>query len=209
MKKLLIITIFSTILLWIINIFVYYLFDYPNELDILKIIRNNVEWKPLLLIYLALIFISIVASLLFYKHITFVNKFYKIMISFNIIGMIIMSIYGINRFVENKNSFDEILTDFRKDAEKDIKEDNVKIFGQGLPLPPKTEKDAERQKQIEKVRKVYGLSGKNLGCIISYQLTKAQEEYVKITDEYLEKRNGKGWRLKMKNQIDSINKNYR
>ena len=109
---------------------------------------------------------------------------------------------------KNSNEFD-LIAEFRKDAEKDIKDDNVKIFGQGLPLPPKTEKDEERQNQIEKVWKKYGLHKKNLGCIISDEFTKAQEEYVKITDVYLEKRNGKGWRLEMKHQIDSINKNYR
>jgi hypothetical protein len=209
MKKLLTIAIFSTILLWVINIFVYYLFDYPNELDILKIIRDNVEWKPLLLIYLALIIISIVTSLLFYKSMTFINKFYKIMISFNIIGMIIMSVIGINRFMENKKSYDEILAKFRKEAENDIKNDDVKIFGFGLPFPPKNKAEEIEKIKTDSILNIYGLEVKNLGCTIMPQLTKASEEYEKITEVYLTKRNGNGWREKMQNDIQKVNKNYR
>ena len=41
------------------------------------------------------------------------------------------------------------------------------------------------------------------------ELTKATEEYEKITETYLTKRNGKGWRIKMENEIRKVNKNYR
>jgi L-cystine uptake protein TcyP (sodium:dicarboxylate symporter family) len=209
MKKLLIITFLSTVLLWITNIFVYYLLDYPNELEILKIIKENVEWKPLLLIYLALIFISIISSFLFFKNRTFLNKFCRIMITFNIIGMIIMSVIGINRFIENKKYFDEILTEFREKAKNDIKNDDVKTFGFGLPLPPKNKVQAIEKTKTDSILKIYGLKVKNLGCTISIELTKASEEYERITEVYLTKRNGKGWRLKMENEIQKVKKNYR
>ncbi|KFF06565.1 FEKKY domain-containing protein [Flavobacterium reichenbachii] len=209
MKKILIITILSTVLLWIINIFSYYLLNYPNELDILKIIKENVEWKPLLLIYLALIFISIISSFLFFKNRTFLNKFCRIMIAFNIIGMIIMSVIGLNRFIENKKYFDEILTEFRKKAEKDIKNDDVKTFGFGLSLPPKNKIQEIEKVKTDSILKIYGLKVKNLGCSITPELTKASEEYEKITEVYLTKRNGKGWRMKMENEIQNVNKNYR
>jgi len=116
-------------------------------------------------------------------------------------------IYFVNKKQNKKDS--ELLIEFRKKAENDIKNDDVKIFGGGLPLPPKNERDGEKQKQIEIVRLKYGLHPKNLGCTISDELTKAQEEYIKLTDVYLNKRNGKGWRETMEKQIDSIKKNYR
>jgi hypothetical protein len=209
MKKLLLITILSTILLWAINIFVYYLFNYPTEFGLLKIIRENVEWKSLLSVYFSLIFLSIITSFLFLKNRPFLNKFYIMMISFNIIGMIFMSANGINRFIQNKKSYDEILSEFRKDAENDIRNDDVKTFGFGLPLPPKNKVQAIEKTKTDSILKIYGLKVKNIGCTIMPELTKASEEYEKITEVYLTKRNGKGWRLKMEAEIQKVKKNYR
>jgi len=131
------------------------------------------------------------------------------MIIFNIIGMIFMSTNGINRFIQNKNSYDEILTEFRKDAENDIRNDDVKTFSFGLPLPPKNEVQAIEKTKTDSILKIYGLKIKNLGCTIMPELTKASEEYEKITEVYLTNRNGKGWRLKMENEIQKVKKNYR
>ena len=63
--------------------------------------------------------------------------------------------------------------------------------------------------KTDSILKIYGISVKNLGCTIMPELTKATEEYAKITEVYLTKRNGKGWRIKMENEIQKINKNYR
>lgn len=120
-----------------------------------------------------------------------------------------MSANGISRFIQNKNSYDEILTEFRKDAENDIRNDDVKTFGFGLPLPPKNKAQAIEKTKTDSILKIYGLKVKNLGCTIMPELTKASEEYKKITEVYLTKRNGKGWRLKMENEIRKVKKNYR
>ena len=111
--------------------------------------------------------------------------------------------------VENEKFADEILTQFRKDAENDIKNDDVKTFGFGLPLPPKNKNQEIVKVKTDSILKIYGISLKNLGCTIIPELTKATEEYEKITEVYLTKRNGKGWRIKMENEIRKINKNYR
>lgn len=103
----------------------------------------------------------------------------------------------------------ELMTQFKKDAENDIKNDNVKTFGFGLPLPPKNVTQEIEKTKTDSILKVYGLTPKNLGCTIMPELTKASEEYERITEVYLTKRNGKGWRIKMENEIRKINKNYR
>lgn len=209
MKKLLVSTILTTILIWTITVFSYYLINYPDDLEILKILKDDVEWKPFLIMYFSIILISILFSLVLFKKQVFIKKFYISIIGFNIIGTIIISTIGINGFIENKIFFDELLTEFRQNAENDIKNDNVKYFSQGLLLPPKSEKDVKIAEDVEKILKKYGLNHKHLGCTIYPQLTKAQEEYRKITDVYLEKRNGKNWRNRMRKQIDSINKSNR
>ncbi len=209
MKKLLVITILSTILICVSNILSFYLFNYPDDEKVLKIIKYYTDWQELAVIYFSIFSISILLSLFLFKKQKFAKKFYISIICFNIILFIFISVKGVNSFIENKKYLEETITQFRKDAEKDIEIDNVKCFSQGLMLPPQSEIDAKIQKNIEIIRKKYGLNHKNLGCTISPILTKAQEEYKKITDVYLEKRNGKNWKIKMKKEIDSINKNSR
>ena len=110
---------------------------------------------------------------------------------------------------ENEKFADEILTQFRNDAENDIKNDDVKTFGFGLSLPPKNKSQEIAKLKTDSILKVHGISIKNLGCTIMPELTKAMEEYEKITEVYLTERNGKGWRIKMENKIQKINKNCR
>ena len=111
--------------------------------------------------------------------------------------------------IENENFADEILIQFRNDAENDRRNDDVKWFSFGLPLPPKNKSQEIVKLKTDSILKIYGISIKNLGCTIMPDLTKATEEYEKITEGYLTKRNGKGWRVKMENEIRKINKNYR
>ena len=99
----------------------------------------------------------------------------------------------------------QLVNEFRKEAEIDIKNDNVKILTQGLPLPPENEAQYD---SIQKIKQKYGLSVKNIGCIIAPEITAAENEYKKITEKYLEKRNGKNWRIKMQSEIDAI-RNHR
>jgi hypothetical protein len=111
--------------------------------------------------------------------------------------------------VQNEKLEDEILTQFRKDAENDIKNDDIKNFGFGFPLPPKTKNQEIVKIKTDSILKIYGISSKNLGCMIMPELTKGILEYEKITEVYLTKRNGKDWRIKMETEIHKINKNYR
>ena len=111
--------------------------------------------------------------------------------------------------IENENFANEILIQFRNDAENDIRNDDVKWFGFGLPLPPKNKNQEIVKVKTDSILKIYGISIKNLGCTIMPELTKATKEYEKITEVYLTKRNGKGWKAIMQNEIQQLNKNYR
>lgn len=102
----------------------------------------------------------------------------------------------------------QLINEFRKEAEIDIRNDDVKILTQGIPLPPKNEFLQAQDDSIQLVRKKYGLTIKNIGCIISPEINAAQDEYNKVTEIYLEKRNGKNWRTKMQDEIGII-RNHR
>ena len=209
MKKLLLTAILSTILVFLINVLSFYLFNYPDDSEILRVLKYYTKWEELIFIYLAILIISAILSLFLFRKHLFIKKFYISIICFNIILIVIFCVNGIKSYIENKRYLEETLIEFRKNAKNDIKIDKVKYFSQGLLLPPKSEIDAEMHNKIKRIYNKYGLNHKNLGCTISPILTKAQDEYKKITDIYLEKRNGKNWKIRMKKKIDSINKNSR
>lgn len=96
------------------------------------------------------------------------------------------------------------MAEFRQLAKDDIEKDDVKYLGFGLPLPPKTEFEAKQFKEIDSIRKLYGIRIKNMGCMISDENTAVANEYEKITEVYLNKRNGAGWKDKMKSEIEKI-----
>lgn len=206
MKKLVIIAILSTILLWVVNILVYYLFNYPNDFSLNDILINQVEWKSLLLVYGLLILIAAVLSLLFYKKINFNKKFIRLIVFINILAIILNLSNGFYRFYENKKELNELVLMYQQDAKNDIKNDKIKSFGHGLVLPPQDEKNYKKFIIIESIEKKYGLYATST-CIISKDLDIAEEEYQKITNPYLEKRNGKFWKERMKKEIDSVLKN--
>ncbi len=103
-----------------------------------------------------------------------------------------------------EQTFDEKMAEFRKLAKDDIENDDVKHLSFGLPLPPKTEFEAKQFKEIDSIRKSYGIRIKNMGCTVSDESTALANEYHKITEVYLDKRNEEGWEEKMKSRIENI-----
>lgn len=203
MKKLIIIAILSTILLWVVNILVYYLYCYPNDFSLNDILTNEVEWKPLLLVYGFLILTVAVLSLLFYRKINFYKKFIRLIVFINILAIILNSTNAIYRFYENKQELNELVLMYKQDAKNDIKNDRIKSFGHGLVLPPQDEKNYKKFITVKSIQKKYGLNATST-CIISKNLEIAEEEYQKITNPYLEKRNGKFWKERMEKEIDRV-----
>ena len=111
------------------------------------------------------------------------------------------------------SSFTEILDN----ANEDIKVDSVKYFTAGLPFIRPVivgSKDTTfvdsieiKRQKLKDIYKKYGLYEMNLGCVIDKQTSIVERKYKKITNPYLEKRNGKGWKEKMNKEIEKLNLN--
>lgn len=105
-----------------------------------------------------------------------------------------------------KPKSNSLLTEYKNKAYNDIKADSVKMFGFGLPLPPRDSLSLLRINKKTVIYEKYGLFKENLGCIVGdKEMDKATTEYHKITGVYLKKRNGKGWEERMQKEIDNIN----
>ena len=142
--------------------------------------RDN-DWKEVFLVFFAVIVIAYFLSLLTFRTKPLLKKFLITFSSVCAILTIIVTIHWTQTFLQIREEQNKLINEFKKEAVNDIKNDNVKIFSQGLPLPPKNERLQIQDDSIKKIWKKFGLTRKNIGCIISPEITKAQEEYYKIT----------------------------
>jgi hypothetical protein len=200
MRKLYLIALLSSIAFWLMLIIANLIFSNYYDLDFIK--DNN--WTEVGEIFLAIIILASLGSFFLYRKARLLKKF---LISFSVLCSVVTIVLMINwmhSFYIIYETQKQLISEFRKEAEIDIRNDNVKILTQGIPLiSNKSQYDS-----IEKIEQKYGLSVKNIGCIIAPEITAAEAEYIKITEVYLEKRNGKNWRIKMQSEIDAI-RNHR
>ena len=112
---------------------------------------------------------------------------------------------GLIAFLSCKSEDNPLLAKYENQAYHDIKADSVKNFGFGLVLPPRDSSALLKDNKTVNVYRKYGLFRKNLGCTIGdKELDSAVSKYYKITNIYLEQRTGKGWKEKMKKELNSI-----
>jgi len=83
-------------------------------------------------------------------------------------------------------------------AKRDIRNGKIQLVSFGFPLP-------ERIQEAE-IRKKYGFSRSNAGCVVTTDLIRGISIYDDIVESYLNKRNGHDWRLRYEREIDSVRK---
>jgi hypothetical protein len=74
----------------------------------------------------------------------------------------------------------------------------------GFPIPDSAGQVEEDQ--IDSLMNTYGLARRNMGCMGSGALWRAQSDYEALTEPYLDQRNGKDWKRRMNKQIEEIRK---
>lgn len=207
MKKLIISN--SVLLLLVITVFIfgYYFIQYPEDFRLSWQLRQA-EWRPFLFILIAISVAAMLLSFLPIIKLRFKKKVFIFLAAFQLLFLSFMFFRMVDAYIKNKKEFEILLSKYKKKAESDIKSGRIEIeYAGGLELP--LEKDRKMNEEIDSVGRVYGLTYRNSGCIISASLIKSQEEYVRYTKPYLDKRNGAGWEVRMKKQIEQIQNKYR
>ena len=202
MRKLIITNAILAFLL--INVFVlgYYFFQYPDDFNISRYIRDA-EWKPFGLIYLGLVVGAIALSFLPIKNYSRKRKAAIFLAALQGIFLAFFIFKMVDTYKENKNDYNNLLAEYKSKAATDIKAGFIEIdYAGGLEIPNLQEQ--KMHAEMDSIRRTYGLSYKNSGCIVSAALIKAQKEYERLTEPYLEKRNGPGWEKRMEQQIEAI-----
>lgn len=207
MRKLIITNIILAFLLIGVFVLGYYFFRYPDDFNISRYIRNA-EWKPFGLIYLGLIVGATALSFLPIRNWSRKKKISIFLATLQVIFLSFSIFKMIDTYRQNKNEFNSLLAEYKSKADADIKSGFIEIdYAGGLELPNLREQ--KMGAEMDSVRRTFGLSYRNSGCIVSAAIIKAQEEYERLTKPYLDKRNGPGWEERMERQIEEIRRKYR
>lgn len=191
-------------LILFVSIFGMYFINYPMKFNLLETIKD-IEWENLLFLILGLIILSLIFAMIPFKNLNYGNRFQKILLLLNTLILLYVLYFTSSTFLKNRWEVKKIENEYVEQAKKDIKNDNVTFkYAGGLTLP---EYDEKIYTQIDSIRKNYGITYNNTGCIVDFKEIEAQEKYKNIVKPYLEKRNGKNWEAKMNSEIEKFKTN--
>jgi len=203
MKK--IIAINLTVILLLITVYIvgYYFLNYPMQFDLWHIVKEcQLQYLPAVFAITALV--SYPISSLNFKNLSFKSKFLRVFPLLNSLALLFFVYTATKEFIKNKSELTKQENYYIREAEKDIKKDQIVVrYAGGFFIPAY---DKQTSIRIDSITEKYGIISKNTGCTFDPIDIKAQEKYNELTDHYLEKRNGKGWKERMKREIGDLKK---
>ena len=152
---------------------------------------ENVDVGSFFLILLINLAVGLFLALFFFR-----KRTYKQRLSMTVpIAFILFSIadFG-NIFIHEYGLFDEY-NYFA--AKRDIRNGKIQLLSAGLIMPTG---DEDEQKAEEAIRDEYGFKSVWIGCV----WTPGVGKYNAVMKEYLDEKNGNGWKERMLQRIDSL-----
>lgn len=199
-KKLILINIIVLVLVIVLYI---YGINYPTNLNLWDAVKySGPEYLVIALLFFVLV--SWMVSTLKIKKLSSFHKFLLIFVVLNSLLFSYLAFESVKIFILNKKAIAKIENQYINQAQEDIKQDHITYkFAGGFELPMYDEKTIHK---IDSIRKKYGVTYQNTGCIIDNIDIKAQEKYDDTVMPYLDKRNGKGWKQRMEKEIEKLKK---
>ena len=159
----------------------------------------NIVWEDIEISIVILASTITIAIGVFLGLFLFRDRPYKQRISLTIpISFILFSIAIILKATVSHYGLDEEYNYFT--AKRDIENGKIQILETGLTLPD-LKSDWIKQQNVEKiVTNHFGYNYVNLGCFLNNGTT----FYNGAMEDYLDKTNGEGWRVKEKQMFDSL-----
>jgi hypothetical protein len=203
MKKIIAINLIVILLLTTVYIIGYYFLNYPMQFDLWYIVKEcQLQYLPVVFTIIALI--SYLISSIGFKNLSFKSKFLRVFPLLNSLALLFFVYTAANEFIKNKRQLTKQENYYIHEAEKDIRKDQIiSRYAGGFSIPAY---DKQTSIRIDSITEKYGLISQNTGCTFDPIDIKAQEKYNELTDHYLEKRNGKGWKERMKREIGDLKK---
>lgn len=200
-RNLIIINLTIILLLAVAYISGYYFINYPLEFNFWYSFKESgFEYFPFILAVTALI--TYLLSNVSIKNLSFKAKFLRIYPVLNSMILLFFIISSGSELIKKQKELSEKETEYILQAQKDIQNDQVTLsYAGGFSIPAYNESTLSK---IRDIRKKYGITYVNTGCIIEPIDLKAQKKYTETVNPYLEKRNGKDWEDKMQKEIDDL-----
>ncbi|UKB84345.1 hypothetical protein LF887_01440 [Chryseobacterium sp. MEBOG06] len=204
-----------SLLLIIILLIISYFFNtysanYPSKLRA-DLISFDFDMKIFLYCLIAIFLLSTFMAAIPFRNKRYGYKFFLVFISMNLVFIIINFIGSSKQYFEKKNEYEYLLVKTKQRAESDMKTDLIKCyyFGGDFIFDNLYRDHQKIGKEIDSLTKTYGVIYINKGGAIddiSIELNNRYEEY---TESFLEKRNGKKWKYKMKKEIELLKNKYK
>ncbi|WP_347218719.1 hypothetical protein [Chryseobacterium sp.] len=200
-KKLIWINLIVVLLVVVAYIFNSYIVNFPmmfNLPDTLK--ESRLEYMAVIFFFTAIV--SYLISSLDLKKLSFKAKFLRVFPIINSFVLLFFVYLSADEFLKTQREISVREQRYLYQAENDIKNDKVIIeYAGGFSVMTQ---NAQTIRSMDSIRKKYGITYKNTGCIIDPIENKAQRKYAETIAPYLEKRNGKNWKDKMQKEIDNL-----
>ncbi|KAA0993520.1 FEKKY domain-containing protein [Dyadobacter aurulentus] len=204
MKKLLIINVVILAVLLIAVVAPDYYINYEVYVNLMDSLASF-EWLTLLGILSGGALLSAFFAGIKPNKIPYTSRFLKINIAFNTAFLLLILYYAALAVLSAKREYEELLSEYKIKAVSDIKNGLIVYETFGFPIVLDSADRAQIAK-IDSLRRSYGLESRNIGCMMTAPLLRAQSEYEKLTAPYLDRRNGPGWKQRMDTQIANIRK---
>lgn len=202
-KKLMIINVAVILLVTAVYIFGYYFINYPMKFNIWKLIKEcQLQYLPA--VFGVTLLGSYLVSSLNFQRLNFKSKFLSVFPFLNTLALVFFIYISSEGFIKNKRALTKQENQYIREAEKDIKRDQIMMrYAGGLSFSLYNQTTTHK---IDSIGRKYGIVSQTGGCTFDPIDHKAQEKYNEMTNTYLEKRNGKDWKGRMKKEIDGVKK---
>ncbi|MBO9595187.1 MAG: hypothetical protein J7599_19945 [Niabella sp.] len=193
MKRAICLTLITALLMCALIICSYYVFSYPLSFDIAYLVKQ-VEWHPLFLLYLALLLFAFTLAFIISRKRSFILIFLKTASILQCMAALFFVVLGLTGIYKTHQQYKEIIRETKKRAESDIKKDSVTFIFYGLPIY-----DSNDLKK-DSIQARYGIYT-SFYCTLAPIEEKADAYYKQLTADYLNKRNGRGWKQRMQKEL--------
>lgn len=169
-------------------------FLYPAPFAVIPLLKQ-VEWKSFLLLYTALLLIAFTFSCILSSQYPFQKTFFKTLLTLHIAAIISVSIIAFLTLNKKRSALRELFPELEKQAARDIEADSIRYMSYGFPIP---DSNYIRRDQI---MAKYGIYHTPI-CTIDPIFERRNLYYERLTQNHLDKRNGKNWKMKMQNELE-------
>jgi hypothetical protein len=204
LKKLLIIDAVTVAVLFMAAVVPNYYINYQVYVSLIDSLADF-EWFIFLGILAAGALVCALFACIKFKNISYKRRFLGANVFFNLAFLLFISYHGTLAILSAKKEYEVLLSEYKIKAESDMKNGVIVYETAGLPISLSPTEQMKEDK-IDSLMRTYGLESRNMGCMVTAPLLKAQSEYEQLTAPFLDRRNGAGWKHRMELQIENIRK---